>query len=262
MSDYQIGEILGTGKFGYVYKGIDKNKQDVAIKIVRTTNETEIKHIKSELIALEQLDHPNVIRLIDKDEFGNNKMGSSQSVQENVSSAKSNIEELHKEINQLESQINKEVSRLESQIDAANYANLNEICDQIGYHYVDILSSHFPVKTLENYGRVKLGLIPKPESSEMQNYKQTICKNIVAFYKKKLFLLTEIKTQIPKCIQQETEIYNNLSDKLQNEGINTEKWVDVYKKIQQFNKNIKYQYTQINNSIERIRNARTIRTPT
>ena len=183
-------------------------------------------------------------------------MGSNQSVSQKIASAKSNIGELHKQVDQLEEQINKEIVRMESQIDAANYTNLNEICDQIGYHYVDLLSSHFPVKTLENYGRVKLGLVPKPESSEMENYKQTVCKSIVEFYKKKLFILAYVKKELPKCKEQETEIYSNLSDKLQRQGINTDKWIDVYKKIQQFNKNIKYQYSQINNSLGKIRNAR------
>jgi aurora kinase len=36
LEDFQIGEQLGNGKFGYVFKAIEKkNQKEVAIKIIR-----------------------------------------------------------------------------------------------------------------------------------------------------------------------------------------------------------------------------------
>lgn len=89
----------------------------------------------------------------------------------------------------------------------------------------------------------------------MVNYKTSVCKSIVSFYQKKLFLLEQIRKEIPNCKAKEAQVFNDLSGKLQKEGIQTQQWINVYKKVQQFNKDIKYQYSQINNSIAKIRAA-------
>lgn len=182
-------------------------------------------------------------------------MGQAQTAQQKVNTAQSTIENLHVDVKRLEQIINQEVAKLERDISNANYTNLEELCDQIGYQYVDRLSAHFPITTLEGYGRIKLGLEPKPTTEGMENYKQSVCKNIVAFYKKKLFLLEQIKKETPKCQVQEKTVFDNLSEKLRKEGIDTEQWMDVYKKVQQFNKDIKYQYSKIGNSVQKIRDA-------
>jgi len=184
-------------------------------------------------------------------------MGQAQTTEQKVNTAKSTIENLHIEVQKLEQVINQEVNRLEKDIANANYTDLNKLCDQIGYQYVDRLSAHFPVSTLEGYGRIKLGLEPQPVTESMEKYKQSVCKNIVAFYQKKLFLLEQIRKETPKCQVQEASVYNNLSEKLRSEGIDTEQWLDVYKKMQKFNKDIKYQYSVIANSVQKIRDAQT-----
>lgn len=184
-------------------------------------------------------------------------MGQAQTTEQKVNTAKSTIENLHIEVQKLEQVINQEVNRLEKDIANANYTDLNKLCDQIGYQYVDRLSAHFPITTLEGYGRIKLGLEPQPVTESMEKYKQSVCKNIVAFYQKKLFLLEQIRKETPKCQVQEASVFNNLSEKLRNEGIDTEQWLDVYKKMQKFNKDIKYQYSVIGNSVQKIRDAQT-----
>ena len=183
-------------------------------------------------------------------------MGTTQSSQQQIQSAKNNIEQLHRDVDVLQQNINKEVSNLEKRINDSGYTNLDEICNKIEYHYVDLLYGHFPIKTLQGYGRIKLGLIPTM-TNDMKADKLNVCKSIVAFYKKKLYLLGQISRDLPACRQKEKEIYNDLSGKLQREGINTDRWVTVYKKIQQFNKDIQYQYTQISGTIEKIRAAQT-----
>ena len=183
-------------------------------------------------------------------------MGTTQSSQQQIQSAKNNIEQLHRDVDLLQQNINREVGNLEKRIADSGYTNLEEICNKIEYHYVDLLNGHFPIKTLQGYGRIKLGLIP-PMTNDMKTDKLNVCKSIVAFYKKKLFLLGQISRDLPACRQKEKEIYTDLSNKLQREGINTDRWVAVYKKIQQFNKDIQYQYTQISGTIEKIREAQT-----
>jgi len=184
-------------------------------------------------------------------------MGQSQSIQGKISDAQKNIEGLHNDVNRLNQLIIQEVIKLEQDIANAKYTDLNDLCDQIGYQYVDRLSAHFPVTTLEGYGRIKLGLEAKPVTDSMENYKQSVCKNIVAFYKKKLFLLEQIRKETPKCQEQEKMVYQDLSSKLRQEGIDTAQWMDVYKKVQGFNKDIKYQYSKISNSVNKIREAQT-----
>lgn len=184
-------------------------------------------------------------------------MGQAQTTEQKVNTAKSNIENLHIEVQKLEQVINQEVDKLEKDIANANYTDLNKLCDQIGYQYVDRLSSHFPITILEGYGKIKLGLQPQPVTENMENYKQSVCKNIVAFYKKKLFLLEQIRKETPKCQTMERSVFNNLSEKLRSEGIDTEQWLEVYKKMQKFNKDIKYQYSKISNSVQKIRNSQT-----
>nr|QBK91472.1 MAG: HNH endonuclease [Pithovirus LCPAC302]QBK91549.1 MAG: SH3 domain protein [Pithovirus LCPAC302] len=184
------------------------------------------------------------------------KMGGTQSVQDQINKATGKIAALHTNITEIQKIIIAEADKLVDDITTLNYDN-PEFCDQLGYHYVDRLKTHFPVKVLEGVSdRLQLGLVPQ-ENDVMVTYKDQVCKNIVAFYKKKIFLIEQIKKELPICISMESEVFSDLSDKLQSEGINTEKWIDVYKKVQQFNKDIKYRYSQIENSVGKIRAVQT-----
>lgn len=70
-------ELIGTGGFGEVYKGFDIDKlQDVAIKISLpdprlslAAHENLIKHLKREIETHKQLQHPNIVKVIDQIEF-------------------------------------------------------------------------------------------------------------------------------------------------------------------------------------------------
>lgn len=130
-------------------------------------------------------------------------MGASQSLDEQIRDAKDSIDNLHGNISNLDTMIKREVNRVETQIQNYNYTDLDEVCDKLEYYYVDKLNSMLPIKTLENYGRVHLGLKVEPITNDMEAYKNNVCKAIVTFHRKKLFLLSQIKQELPKCKAQE-----------------------------------------------------------
>ena len=183
-------------------------------------------------------------------------MGTSQSVPQQIKSAEDNINSLHNDIDKIQQEIIEEGNRLVEIMTNRDYLDYKELCDQISYHKVDELKDHFPIQTLNNI-RYKLGLVPKPETDEMVENKETICKSIVDFYVRKVHLIKSIQNELPQCRTMENKIYNELSDKLKREGIKTEEWVNVYKKVEKFNKDIKSRNTQIKNSLEQIRKAQT-----
>nr|KAF6440542.1 FER tyrosine kinase [Rousettus aegyptiacus] len=63
--DVTLGELLGKGNFGEVYKGILKDKTDVAVKTCKEDLPQELKiKFLQEAKILKQYDHPNIVKLI------------------------------------------------------------------------------------------------------------------------------------------------------------------------------------------------------
>ena len=65
---YQIGEVLGYGACGKVFKGLNIiNGQSVAIKQVSLNHIKEDRKgsIKTEINLLKKLDHPSIVKYID-----------------------------------------------------------------------------------------------------------------------------------------------------------------------------------------------------
>ncbi|KAM9694398.1 tyrosine-protein kinase Fer isoform 5-T13 [Trichechus inunguis] len=63
--DVSLGELLGKGNFGEVYKGILKDKTAVAVKTCKEDLPQELKiKFLQEAKILKQYDHPNIVKLI------------------------------------------------------------------------------------------------------------------------------------------------------------------------------------------------------
>ena len=63
---YQIGQLIGKGASGTVYKALDvETATFVALKEIPTTNEQEIESIRSEIQLLKSLRHPNIVKYIE-----------------------------------------------------------------------------------------------------------------------------------------------------------------------------------------------------
>ncbi|KAF4803496.1 Tyrosine-protein kinase Fer [Turdus rufiventris] len=63
--DVTLGELLGKGNFGEVYKGTLKDKTTVAVKTCKEDLPQELKiKFLSEARILKQYDHPNIVKLI------------------------------------------------------------------------------------------------------------------------------------------------------------------------------------------------------
>ncbi|XP_068280448.1 tyrosine-protein kinase Fer-like [Nyctibius grandis] len=63
--DVTLGELLGKGNFGEVYKGTLKDKTPVAVKTCKEDLPQEVKiKFLSEARILKQYDHPNIVKLI------------------------------------------------------------------------------------------------------------------------------------------------------------------------------------------------------
>lgn len=188
------------------------------------------------------------------------KMGNSLTFEENVRQKASNIDELHTDIDLLMKRINDEANRIIKLIETRDYTDRDELCKQIGYQKVDELANFFPVVTLNNV-RYRLGVVPSnAESNEfLQNNKRKICLDIVNFYLKKVNLITNIQRALPGCREMEQRIYDGLSKKLEQGGLNNEEWLNVYKKMENFNEEIKTRYELFEREIERIRQAKSVR---
>lgn len=68
VGNYNVGNMLGKGASGTVYKGEHiETGQIVAIKLVSTVNikEEYIKSIKKEMYLLKKLKHENIVKYID-----------------------------------------------------------------------------------------------------------------------------------------------------------------------------------------------------
>ncbi|XP_064130806.1 tyrosine-protein kinase Fer isoform X2 [Loxodonta africana] len=63
--DVSLGELLGKGNFGEVYKGVLKDKTAVAVKTCKEDLPQELKiKFLQEAKILKQYDHPNIVKLI------------------------------------------------------------------------------------------------------------------------------------------------------------------------------------------------------
>lgn len=185
-------------------------------------------------------------------------MGGTQSVEQRTQKATEEIEGLHDQIVELQNQILREGDELIQDITKVEYTDADSLCNIIDYHYVDRLVSHFPIKAIEGVSdRLQLGVVPKPETQAMIDYKKEVCMNIAQFYKKKILLINQIKQELPKCVEMESEIHRDLATKLQEQGINTSEWLNVYKKVQDFNKDIKTRYGQIDRLVADVKRAQT-----
>lgn len=177
--------------------------------------------------------------------------------EENVRQKASNIDELHVDIDLLMKRINDEANRIIKLIEKRDYTDRDALCQQIGYQKVDELASFFPVVTLNNV-RYKLGMVP--ESNEfLETNKKKVCLDIVNFYLKKVNLITNIQKALPGCREMEQRIYDGLSKKLEQGGLNNEEWLNVYKKMEKFNEDIKSRYELFEREVERIRQAKSMR---
>lgn len=63
--DVTLGELLGKGNFGEVFKGVLKDKTAVAVKTCKEDLPQELKiKFLQEAKILKQYDHPNIVKLI------------------------------------------------------------------------------------------------------------------------------------------------------------------------------------------------------
>lgn len=61
---FSESNLLGTGGFGFVYKGTLSDCKIVAIKVLRLEQEGTIKSFKDECDALQQIRHRNIVPII------------------------------------------------------------------------------------------------------------------------------------------------------------------------------------------------------
>ena len=65
LSEYDLESRIGQGAYGSVFKARDKlTKQNVAIKSIKKAS-LNFKPFENEIALLKQLDHPNIIRIIE-----------------------------------------------------------------------------------------------------------------------------------------------------------------------------------------------------
>merc|ERR1711998_572537 len=64
-NDLTLGEALGEGNFGTVYKGVWRERE-VAVKTMRTSKVTKhaVNDFRAEVVLMAPLQHPNLVNLL------------------------------------------------------------------------------------------------------------------------------------------------------------------------------------------------------
>lgn len=66
IGDYRLGECLGEGGMGVVYRATrEGDREPIALKLVRDVDEGLLATFRREIYALETMDHPGVVRIVD-----------------------------------------------------------------------------------------------------------------------------------------------------------------------------------------------------
>lgn len=63
---YELGKILGSGKYGVVRKGVKKNNPDfrVAVKVIDVSKlNSQFHSLIQEILTLKKMDHPNIVKI-------------------------------------------------------------------------------------------------------------------------------------------------------------------------------------------------------
>lgn len=181
-------------------------------------------------------------------------MGGNQSNEQKITTAENNIYTLHQDIKNIKNDIEEYANEIITAINKRNYNDVDKLCQQLSWHYTDRLSSHFNIETLDGV-RYNLDLMPTEDIIQKLPNKESTCISVSNFYKKKIKLYNDIIEALPTCINIEQQIYNNLSEKLKSQQINTQEWSKIYNKMNEFNKDIKMRYVRIKNLINVVRKA-------
>jgi len=182
-------------------------------------------------------------------------MGQGVSFEEKLKENTANIAKKHGDIDALVDEINEEGNRLIALINQRKYTDREGICNHLAYQYVDTLSDFFPVQTLSDV-RYRLGIVPE-NTPELETSKKQVCVDIVNFYVRKINLITSIQAELPNCKNMEREIYDELNQKLKEDNLSDEEWLEVYEQMKDFNRDIRSRYELFQEQIEEIRQAKT-----
>jgi hypothetical protein len=183
-------------------------------------------------------------------------MGNAKSFEENLVEKTANLNTQHSDLDLMIKRIDSEADRLIALILERKYNDREEICKKLGYQKVDELSQFFEIQTLEGV-RYRLGIVP-PNNPQLEESKQKVCLDIVNFYLKKINLINNIQKELPNCRNMEKQIYDNLEVKLKSNRLNNVEWLNIYSKLEKFNKEIKTRTALIERELERIRLAKTM----
>ncbi len=71
---YSLDAFIGSGAFSKVYAGFDPNGEMVAIKVIerRSLDRLLFDQLRNEILIMQNLKHPNIVRLYDVIETQNN----------------------------------------------------------------------------------------------------------------------------------------------------------------------------------------------
>ena len=184
-------------------------------------------------------------------------MGAGASFEQNLETKTQNIKSYHNEVGALTQKIVQKSEWLKNTIQARGYTDKDAVCSRVIWQNFDELSSFFPIVKVDNV-RYKGGMEPQAIPDELRESKIQTCMDISTLYVKKINLINYILDELPKCVEAENAIYNDLFQKLKTESANNEKWLSIYEKMERFNKTIVNRYELIYNQLEDIRLARTI----
>lgn len=185
-------------------------------------------------------------------------MGNSNSSFEDELRKKSTkINEYHNDIDKIMVELENESNRLLSLISQRGYDDQVNICQQLGWQKADQLANLLPIQTINGI-RYRLGIVPE-NTEELNKTKRDLCADIVNFYLKKMNLISNIQNELPRCREMENAIYQGLTARLQSADITNEEWLNIYNKLENFNKDIKKRYELIARELERIRKAKSVR---